>query len=82
MSDPCIDYRIEVEKRIKELKELPEYNVTGQDLVNRIRYRSKQIGADTLSDKDLHKEIRLNAKSISSRYGSRQPRANYGKLST
>lgn len=82
MSDPCIDYRLEVEKRVRELKGLPEYNITGQALVNRIQYRSKQIGADMLSEKDLRKEIRLDIRKISSRYGSRRPRANYGKLST
>jgi hypothetical protein len=82
MSDSCTDYRLEIEKRVKDLKGLPEYNITGQALVNQIQYRSKQIGADTLSANDLRKEIRLDVRKILSRYGSRQPRANYGKLST
>lgn len=82
MSDPLCNYKLKIEEKISELKGLPEYNITGQTLVKRIMYRAKQIGADMLSDKDLHKEIRIDIRKISSRYGSRQPRANYGKLST
>ncbi|MFN3655507.1 MAG: hypothetical protein ACK4TO_09345 [Candidatus Nitrosotenuis sp.] len=82
MSDPLCNYKLEVEKRINQLKDLPEYNITGEALVKRMRYRSKIIGADTVSEKDLHKEMRLDVRKILSRYSTRQPRANYGKLST
>ena len=76
------DYRIEIEKRIDEMSDQPEYKVTGQKLVTRIHGRLKLLGADKIPDSYSSKSIVIDSKTVSSRYKTRMPRANYGKLST
>lgn len=80
MSIDCSNYRIEADRKAKEMADSGKYYITGNELVQRENYRMKTLGIDRLENTNreiLDKFVLKEAP----RYKERKPRVDYGRLS-